>query len=173
MYTRASASDYNDWKNVHENPGWGSDELIPLLKKVTCARGGRRPPLSVFLSFVDCDGGCLFARRRRLTKFPLARQRTEQRVRSRSPECCPSTLEINTCKSYVRLIPPVHVRHLKPIPMISKQSMCTLWVLCRSPTASYYQLIRCLHPRYNWRSCRDGPSPFTYLLYVPAVCRVR
>ena len=48
MYTRASASDYDDWKNVHENPGWGSDELIPLLKKVVYAWGGLWPP---FLSF--------------------------------------------------------------------------------------------------------------------------
>jgi hypothetical protein len=36
MYTRASASDYDDWEKVHENPGWGSDELIPLLRKVLC-----------------------------------------------------------------------------------------------------------------------------------------
>ena len=35
MYTRASASDYDDWKTIHENPGWGSDELIPLLRKVS------------------------------------------------------------------------------------------------------------------------------------------
>ena len=35
MYTRASASDYDDWKTLHENPGWGSDELIPLLRKVS------------------------------------------------------------------------------------------------------------------------------------------
>jgi alcohol oxidase len=34
MYTRASASDYDAWKTVHENPGWGSDDLVPLLKKV-------------------------------------------------------------------------------------------------------------------------------------------
>lgn len=34
MYTRASASDYDTWKTVHENPGWGSNELIPFLKKV-------------------------------------------------------------------------------------------------------------------------------------------
>jgi alcohol oxidase len=37
MYTRASASDYDAWKTVYENPGWGSDDLIPLLRKV-CAR---------------------------------------------------------------------------------------------------------------------------------------
>jgi hypothetical protein len=34
MYARASASDYDDWKKVHENPGWGSNDLIPLLRKV-------------------------------------------------------------------------------------------------------------------------------------------
>ena len=34
MYTRASASDYDDWKTVYENPGWGSNDLIPLLRKV-------------------------------------------------------------------------------------------------------------------------------------------
>ncbi|KAH9959185.1 alcohol oxidase-like protein [Russula dissimulans] len=33
MYTRASASDYDDWETVHENPGWSSKELIPLLRK--------------------------------------------------------------------------------------------------------------------------------------------
>jgi hypothetical protein len=34
MYARASASDYDDWEKVHENPGWGSNDLIPLLRKV-------------------------------------------------------------------------------------------------------------------------------------------
>ncbi|KAF8896175.1 hypothetical protein BD779DRAFT_1668010 [Infundibulicybe gibba] len=33
MYTRAAASDYDDWEVVHKNPGWGSKHLIPLLKK--------------------------------------------------------------------------------------------------------------------------------------------
>jgi len=33
MYTRAAASDYDDWKNVHGNPGWGATDLLPLLKK--------------------------------------------------------------------------------------------------------------------------------------------
>ncbi|KAF9036278.1 alcohol oxidase-like protein [Panaeolus papilionaceus] len=32
-YTRASASDYDDWENVHGNKGWGSDYLIPLIRK--------------------------------------------------------------------------------------------------------------------------------------------
>jgi hypothetical protein len=35
VYTRASASDYDDWKTVYENPGWGSNDLIPLLRKVS------------------------------------------------------------------------------------------------------------------------------------------
>lgn len=34
VYTRAAASDYDDWENVFGNPGWGSKDLIPLLKKV-------------------------------------------------------------------------------------------------------------------------------------------
>ena len=34
MYTRASASDYDDWETVYQNPGWGSSDLIPLLRKV-------------------------------------------------------------------------------------------------------------------------------------------
>ena len=34
VYTRASASDYDDWQTVYENPGWGSNDLIPLLRKV-------------------------------------------------------------------------------------------------------------------------------------------
>ncbi|KAI0265986.1 alcohol oxidase-like protein [Gloeopeniophorella convolvens] len=33
MYTRASASDYDDWERVYRNPGWGSQDLIPLLRK--------------------------------------------------------------------------------------------------------------------------------------------
>ncbi|KAE9398123.1 alcohol oxidase [Gymnopus androsaceus JB14] len=33
MYTRASASDYDDWEKL-ENPGWGSKDLIPLARKV-------------------------------------------------------------------------------------------------------------------------------------------
>jgi hypothetical protein len=35
VYTRASASDYDNWEEVHENPGWGSKYLIPLLKQVS------------------------------------------------------------------------------------------------------------------------------------------
>ncbi|KAJ7357002.1 GMC oxidoreductase-domain-containing protein [Mycena albidolilacea] len=33
MYTRASASDYDDWETVYGNSGWGSKDLIPLLEK--------------------------------------------------------------------------------------------------------------------------------------------
>ncbi|KAI0070144.1 alcohol oxidase [Panus rudis PR-1116 ss-1] len=33
MYTRAAASDYDDWETKYNNKGWGSKELIPLLKK--------------------------------------------------------------------------------------------------------------------------------------------
>lgn len=33
MYTRAAASDYDDWKSKFGNEGWDSQALIPLLKK--------------------------------------------------------------------------------------------------------------------------------------------
>ncbi|KAF8813022.1 alcohol oxidase [Phlegmacium glaucopus] len=33
FYTRAAASDYDDWENVYGNKGWSSEHLIPLLKK--------------------------------------------------------------------------------------------------------------------------------------------
>ena len=38
VYTRAAASDYDDWENVFGNKGWGSGHLIPLLKKVGAIR---------------------------------------------------------------------------------------------------------------------------------------
>jgi choline dehydrogenase-like flavoprotein len=34
VYARPSASDYDDWEKVYQNPGWGSKDLIPLLRKV-------------------------------------------------------------------------------------------------------------------------------------------
>jgi alcohol oxidase len=33
MYTRAAASDYDDWMRLG-NPGWGAADLIPLAQKV-------------------------------------------------------------------------------------------------------------------------------------------
>ncbi|KAF8263502.1 alcohol oxidase [Lactarius quietus] len=41
MYTRASASDYDDWETVYNNPGWGSKNLTPLLRKVGDHRSSR------------------------------------------------------------------------------------------------------------------------------------
>lgn len=34
MYTRASASDYDDWEKLYENPGWSFNDLEPLFAKV-------------------------------------------------------------------------------------------------------------------------------------------
>ena len=34
VYTRGSASDYDAWEREFGNPGWGSKDLIPLLKEV-------------------------------------------------------------------------------------------------------------------------------------------
>ena len=39
VYTRPSASDYDDWETVYQNPGWGSKDLIPLLRKVRRGEG--------------------------------------------------------------------------------------------------------------------------------------
>ncbi|KAF8213497.1 hypothetical protein K438DRAFT_1956877 [Mycena galopus ATCC 62051] len=33
MYTRAAASDYDDWEKIYGNTGWGTKDLLPLLKK--------------------------------------------------------------------------------------------------------------------------------------------
>ncbi|KIL67101.1 GMC oxidoreductase [Amanita muscaria Koide BX008] len=33
MYTRAAASDYDDWEVKYNNPGWGFNDLLPLLQK--------------------------------------------------------------------------------------------------------------------------------------------
>jgi len=49
-YTRACASDYDDWEKVYENPGWGSNELIPLLRKV-----GAQYPTCISLCSLTCD----------------------------------------------------------------------------------------------------------------------
>ncbi|KAF8164001.1 GMC oxidoreductase-domain-containing protein [Pholiota molesta] len=40
VYTRAAASDYDDWETVHGNKGWGSSSLIPLLKKAETYQPG-------------------------------------------------------------------------------------------------------------------------------------
>ncbi|EKM51208.1 uncharacterized protein PHACADRAFT_213078 [Phanerochaete carnosa HHB-10118-sp] len=33
LYNRAVASDFDDWEQVHKNPGWGAKDLVPLLRK--------------------------------------------------------------------------------------------------------------------------------------------
>lgn len=43
MYTRAAASDYDDWESVYNNPGWGSRHLIPLLMKAEAFQTGGDP----------------------------------------------------------------------------------------------------------------------------------
>ncbi|KAF8237035.1 alcohol oxidase [Tricholoma matsutake] len=47
MYTRAAASDYDDWESVYENPGWGSKDLIPLLKKAETYEAGGPVDLAI------------------------------------------------------------------------------------------------------------------------------
>ena len=33
-------SDFDDWETVHHNPGWGSKDLIPLMKKTKTYQAG-------------------------------------------------------------------------------------------------------------------------------------
>ena len=33
-------SDFDDWETVHRNPGWGSKDLIPLMKKTETYQAG-------------------------------------------------------------------------------------------------------------------------------------
>lgn len=35
IYARGSASDFDEWKSEYENPGWGAEELTPLMQKVS------------------------------------------------------------------------------------------------------------------------------------------
>lgn len=49
MYTRAAASDYDDWERVYGNKGWGSKDLIPFLKKVCTVQ---------IRTVVSIDGAC-------------------------------------------------------------------------------------------------------------------
>ncbi|KAG6830871.1 hypothetical protein H0H92_014236 [Tricholoma furcatifolium] len=60
MYTRAAASDYDDWESVYKNPGWGSKHLIPLLKKaetyepdITSPTHGSSGPIKVSYASED------------------------------------------------------------------------------------------------------------------------
>src|SRR5260221_7389925 len=123
MYTRASASDYDDWEKVHENPGWGSNDLIPLLRKVFSPhiRLALLYTYSIWLSPVP-------ACRQRHTKFPMSGRRTEPTARSKSLQVCWSPISENSfSKLRVHLIPLVRRRHL-PIQTICRQSMFTLSV---------------------------------------------
>ncbi|KAJ6519466.1 GMC oxidoreductase-domain-containing protein [Mycena sanguinolenta] len=44
MYTRAAASDYDDWETIYGNRGWGSKDLIPLLQKTETYQVKRGEP---------------------------------------------------------------------------------------------------------------------------------
>ena len=162
MYTRASASDYDDWKTIHENPGWGSDELIPLLRRVSYVSlvadsGTVLLFLPIFGSVACVADGHLVARRRRRTKLPMVGQPTAQTARSRSLELCLSILEINTCKLQPHLIPLVLGHRLTQIQTISKPLMCMLWDISNPAALCFYTLIHEI-------ICSDGPS--SYLLHA-------
>lgn len=44
MYSRAMSSDFDDWETVHGNDGWGSKDLIPLMKKTETYQVGEGKP---------------------------------------------------------------------------------------------------------------------------------
>lgn len=66
-YTRASASDYDDWETLYVNEGWGSKDMIPLLKKVETyevdgdqSSHGQSGPIKVSFGGVCLDPGKQF-----------------------------------------------------------------------------------------------------------------
>ncbi|KAL4261268.1 GMC oxidoreductase family protein [Pleurotus pulmonarius] len=66
-YTRASASDYDDWETLYANEGWGSKDMIPLLKKVETYEvegdqysHGQSGPIKVSFGGVCLDPGKQF-----------------------------------------------------------------------------------------------------------------
>ena len=65
MYTRAAASDYDDWENVYGNKGWGSKYLIPLLKKVRALRSIYIHTLELTMAF--------FYRQKHINRFQRIR----------------------------------------------------------------------------------------------------
>ncbi|KAJ8519058.1 hypothetical protein ONZ45_g3963 [Pleurotus djamor] len=67
MYTRAAASDYDDWENVYGNSGWGAKTLLPLLNKAESYYGNGDPnshghsgPISVSYGGYFLDSGKSF-----------------------------------------------------------------------------------------------------------------
>ncbi|KAF9533902.1 alcohol oxidase AOX1 [Crepidotus variabilis] len=67
VYTRAAASDYDDWESVYGNKGWGSDKLIPLIKKSETYQGdivndthGTSGPIKVSFSKEHINVGTYF-----------------------------------------------------------------------------------------------------------------
>ena len=44
MYSRAMASDFDDWETVHGNAGWSHKDLLPLLKKTETYQVGDGKP---------------------------------------------------------------------------------------------------------------------------------
>lgn len=123
MYTRASASDYDDWEKVHENPGWGSNELIPLLRKVC----DTRQICAYYIYPVRLSP--MPALRQRRSKLPMVDQRTAPTAHSKFPQVDWSLISENSSfKSPAPLIPHVPRRRLTPIRTIYLRSMYTPWV---------------------------------------------
>ncbi|KAN0090977.1 alcohol oxidase [Tylopilus felleus] len=60
MYTRAAASHYDDWETTCNNPGWGSKDLLPLLRKTETYEVKEHEPTHGYSAPLKVSyGGCL------------------------------------------------------------------------------------------------------------------
>ncbi|KIM84345.1 alcohol oxidase [Piloderma croceum F 1598] len=57
MYSRAMASDFDDWKTVHGNAGWSYKDLLPLLKKTETYQVGDDKPTHGYLGPLKVSHG--------------------------------------------------------------------------------------------------------------------
>jgi choline dehydrogenase-like flavoprotein len=101
VYMRPSASDYDDWETVYQNPGWGSKDLIPLLRKVCVER------FSAHLGLRSKD------HRSRRTRFMVGGRLTAQMdlLRSRQEALSPTSLS-SSFKLRARYIPTLRTNQM-------------------------------------------------------------
>ena len=118
IYMRPSASDYDDWETVYKNPGWGSKDLVPLLRKVS--KYG-----------ISCSLGLKLRdyRSRRIRVLMVGRL-TAQTVPLGSRQVVfPRTSKSSSFKWRAHLILTVRRSRITRTRMIWKQSTRTRWVL--------------------------------------------
>ncbi|KAH9055344.1 alcohol oxidase-like protein [Lactarius vividus] len=107
MYTRPSASDYDDWETVYQNPGWGSKDLIPLLRKIETFQvpsGGR---LTAQMDRSRSHQGDFFTD---IGEQFLQVARTFDPIRAQKPDDV-DTNDLETINVYTRRVPARMYRH--------------------------------------------------------------